>query len=270
MQSKRITAATGAVRLLFESGGSAGASDAELLARFADRGPGAESAFAALLDRHGPMVLAVCRRLTDDRAAADDAFQATFLALVRRADAIRLDGSLAPWLYAVARRIALRARSRRSESPTAERLDAIDHADPAEAAERAEAARLLHDEIGRLPERYRAPVILCHLEQRTHEQAADALGWPVGTVRGRLARARHLLRDRLARRGIGPAAGAALLSLRREATAAVPPALEAATRALMVAARSTGAVAAGTVPARSSPWHGTGRARCCSPMRSSS
>ncbi|QDV32673.1 RNA polymerase sigma factor [Tautonia plasticadhaerens] len=242
-------AIAGPLRMLFESGTAAGASDAELLDRFVQRGPGAEGAFSALLDRHGSMVLAVCRRFSGDSSSADDAFQATWLELVRRSGSIRLRGSLAPWLFAVSRRIALRARCR------ADRLrlagvpapEPVALASPDDLAERADLIRTLLDEIARLPECYRAPLVLCHLESRTHDQAAGDLGWPVGTVRTRLSRGRRLLRDRLERRGVGLSIAAALDGLRREAMAAVPHALEATTSRLASLA-TAGAIAAGAIP----------------------
>lgn len=244
-------AIAGPLRMLFESGTAAGASDAELLDRFVQRGPGAEGAFSALLDRHGSMVLAVCRRLSGDSASADDAFQATWLALVRRSGSIRLRGSLAPWLFAVSRRIALRARRR------ADRLrpvgvpapEPIALASTDDLAERADLIRTLLDEIARLPERYRAPLVLCHLESRTHDQAAGDLGWPVGTVRTRLSRGRRLLRDRLERRGVGLSIAAALDGLRREATAAIPPSLEAiVVRFASATLTMSGPIVGGLVP----------------------
>ena len=239
------------IRALFEAGGAGGSSDGELLERFGAGGPGAEAAFSVLLERHGPMVLAVCRRLTGDRNAADDAFQATFLAFLKRSASIRVRGSLAPWLFAVARRISQRARRRaegRREAPCPVAFEAIDPTSPAESHERDETSRILFEEIGRLPERYRAPVVLCHVEGRTHDQAAIDLGWPVGTVRGRLSRARVLLKGRLERRGVGVLAGALLVGIGREASAAVPSALRRATQAIAGSWLSMGTKAIGTVP----------------------
>ena len=239
------------IRALFGAGGAAGSSDAELLDRFEAGGSGADAAFGVLLERHGPMVLAVCRRLAGDRTAADDAFQATFLALIRRSGSIRVRGSLAPWLFAVARRIAHRARRRaigRREAPCPADFEAIDPTSPADSLERLETSRILFEEIGRLPERYRAPLVLCHVEGRTHDQAATDLGWPVGTVRGRLSRARVLLRDRLHRRGVGVTAGALLAGLRREVVASLLPSLVSATMQL-TRIRLAGRIAAGVVPA---------------------
>ncbi|WP_422927364.1 sigma-70 family RNA polymerase sigma factor [Singulisphaera sp. PoT] len=187
---------------LLRHGSVAGVPDQELLDRFAERRDG--QAFSALVERHGPMVLGVCRRILGDRDAAEDAFQATFLILVRKAGVIRLDSSLGRWLYTVTRRVALRARAealhfeRRTSS-----IDEPHARDPSQEAERRDWQVALHEELGRLPESQRAAVVLCYMEGLTHEEAARYLGWPLGTVKGRLSRARALLRTRLARRGFG-------------------------------------------------------------------
>ncbi len=187
---------------LFRHGSVAGAPDQELLARFADHRDGL--AFAALVERHGPMVLGVCRRILGDSYAAEDAFQATFLILVRKAGAVRVDQSLGRWLYTVTRRVALRARIEAARRPTVASGDD----EPAargllEDPERRELQVAIHEELGFLPESYRAAVVLCYMEGLTHDEAARHLGWPLGTVKGRLSRARALLRTRLARRGFG-------------------------------------------------------------------
>lgn len=193
--------------ILFGSGTAAGLSDAELLDRFLTGGDDGAS-LEALIARHGPMVLGVCRDVLRDGHAAEDAFQATFLVLVRRARAVRVEDSLGRWLYGVAIRVARHARNdqarRRIREP-----NVSPGRDPAEApsqddAERSESRAILHDELQRLPGAQRAAVILCHLEGLTHEQAAQRLRLPVGTVRSRLARARDRLRKRLVRRGVAP------------------------------------------------------------------
>jgi RNA polymerase sigma factor (sigma-70 family) len=148
------------------------------------------------------MVLGVCRQVLRHTHDADDAFQATFLVLVRKARSIRAGDSLAPWLYSVAFRTAQRARAiaLRYRRGNEEQLP-----DPARAPENAyklDLRPLLHEELGRLPAKYRTPIVLCHLEGKTHQEAARLLRWPVGTVSGRLSRGRRLLRDRLQRRGI--------------------------------------------------------------------
>lgn len=190
------------IETLFRSGTLAGLGDAQLLERFLRSEDSAEAAFGVLIDRHGPMVHAVCRRILRDDHAADDAFQATILILVRRAGAIRRAESLGPWLHGVARRVALQAkaaatRRREREARAAIAPQAAEALQPTD-----DLGALLHDEIDRLPEKYRAPVVLCCLEGRTIDEASRLLGWPVGTVGGRLARARDRLRGRFVRRGL--------------------------------------------------------------------
>ena len=152
-----------------------------------------EAAFETILARHGGLVWTVCRQVLGDAHAAEDAFQATFLVLVRRAASLRVreQGSLGPWLYGVAYRIALKARQGAARRRTRERRVAKTAVEtPSDAVEHDELHALLHDEVNRLPAKYRAPVVLCYFEGRTHEEAAAALQWPVGTVRSRLSRAR--------------------------------------------------------------------------------
>lgn len=200
---------------LFGPGTVAGLDESELLRRFARERD--EAAFAALVARHGPMVLGVCRRILGDGHASEDAFQAVFLILVRKAGSIRDGGRLGPWLHGVARRVALRsrarsARRRRIERPVAEETVVAGSHDNGPGTvgddlERAELRAAIDAEIGRLPEKERAPVVLCYLEGLTHDQAAQRLGWPVGTVRSRMARARETLRRRLHRRGLAVPTG---------------------------------------------------------------
>ena len=210
--------------LIAASGTVAGLDDAELLGRFnARRGDAAEAAFEAIVARHGPMVLAVCRRSLRDAPDVDDAFQATFLVLARRAPSLRVGDSLAPWLYTVARRVSAKARSRRR--PTTARLDSLDLPAPEADPSIADLQLIIDEELTRLPEKYRAPVVLCHLEGLTHEQAARQLHWPVGTLSGRLSRARTLLRARLSRRGLGASATAAFAALAPRGVSAIPPSL---------------------------------------------
>jgi RNA polymerase sigma factor (sigma-70 family) len=193
------------------------ATDTELLGRFvAARDP---AAFELLLYRHGPMVHGVCRRLLADPHAADDAFQATFLVFVRRAAAIGRRDRVGPWLFGVAHRVALRARRRAGREPSLGDLAAV--AGPV--GGKPDVAADVHEAVRRLPARYRDPVVLCYLEGRTHEEAARELGWPVGSVKGRLARARDLLRRRLG--AFAPAALAPALLPDEVARAAVAAAL---------------------------------------------
>lgn len=221
------------VRTLFGSGVVAGLSDAELLERFCakratadDAALAAEAAFAVLVARHGPMVLGVCRRALADSNDVDDAFQATFLVLVRRARSVRVDDSLGRWLYGVARRVAAKARARSERHRARTAPLESDPVAPDESGDRIGLLAALDDEVSRLPEKYRAPVILCRLEGLTHAEAADRLRWPVGTVSGRLSRACDLLRDRLVRRGV--TSGIALLTS-EVVHAAVPEPLAMAT-----------------------------------------
>jgi RNA polymerase sigma factor (sigma-70 family) len=194
------------VHAMFTAGTVAGLSDGQLLAQFATRsGDAAELAFSALVERHGPMVLRVCRTILRDEHDAQDAFQATFLVLARKAGSLWARDSLGPWLYGVAFRTASCARSaeivrREHEQRAAELMTGVVVAEE----DWDDLGRVLHEEVSRLPERYRRPILLCYFEGLTHDQAASQLNWPVGTVRSRLARARERLRTRLTRRGIAP------------------------------------------------------------------
>ncbi|HET6572977.1 MAG TPA: sigma-70 family RNA polymerase sigma factor [Fimbriiglobus sp.] len=173
--------------------------DGELLDRFTSAADG--NAFAELLHRHGPWVLGLCRRLVSDPHAAEDAFQATFLVLVRRAGAVRNRASVASWLHGVAFKVAARARDR--ARPIADPADRpAPGPDPATLAARREEARILHEEVARLPTAYREAVLLCDLAGLSRDEAAARLDCPAGAVKGRLERGRAMLRDRLTRRGI--------------------------------------------------------------------
>jgi RNA polymerase sigma factor (sigma-70 family) len=195
------------LRRVVGPGTDAGLTDAQLLERFLnDRD---EAAFEVLVWRHGPMVLGVCRRVLRGEQDTEDAFQATFLALLRKAGSISKRQSVGSWLHQVAYRVALAARAgmaRRAARETAgvENLAACSAPEPPGGDLR----RVLDEEVGRLPEKYRTPFVLCHLEGRTNREAAEQLGCPVGTLAARLSRARHRLRVRLARRGVTLSAGA--------------------------------------------------------------
>ena len=197
--------------------------DAQLLERFVRLRD--ETAFEALLHRHGPLVFGVCRKLLYNPHDAEDAFQATFLVLARKADSVAPRSLLGHWLYGVACRVA--ARARKTALLRAREHSGADLAAVPGAEEKADSdlAPLLHEEVQRLPDKYRRPVVLCYLEGKTNEEAAHQLQWPVGTVKGRLNRARELLRGRLARRGLALSAG--LL------TAALVPAASAAPAGLL-------------------------------------
>jgi RNA polymerase sigma factor (sigma-70 family) len=191
---------------LWNLGTVAGMTDAELLARFAARQQvDAELAFEALMQRHGPMVFRVCRDVLHDEHAAEDAFQATFLVLARKVRSLGAKDSLGSWLHGVAHRVASRAlcdaaRRRRHELRFAETRGPDYEVMPERA--RFDATAILSEEINQLPERYRAPIVLCYLEAMSYETAAGRLGVTEDAVRGRLARARARLRKRLARRGV--------------------------------------------------------------------
>ncbi len=214
---------------LFEGTSAAALTDGELLGRFVGRGDAA--AFEALVDRLGPLVLGVCRRMLADPHDVDDAFQATFLVLVRRAGSIRDRELVATWLYEVAVRVARRARLDASRRAGRERRAAVGEIQVDEArTERSELRAQIDEEIGRLPEHHRRPVVLCDVEGLSREEAAARLGWSVNMVRGRLDRARGHLRDRLARRGLAPSGTGMALA------APIPP------RAALVAATARAAV----------------------------
>jgi RNA polymerase sigma factor (sigma-70 family) len=214
MGQRRQGAILGTIDQLFRTGTSTGISDGELLDRFATRhDEAAEAAFAALMERHGPMVWRVCRRVLNDPHEAADAFQATFLILIRNPGGVRARNSLASWLYGVALRVAAHSRA------DAARRRAVEQAaGPRRALARPSPSvpdsphHEVWNEVERLPERFRTAVVLCYLEGLTHEQAARRIGCPVGTVRSRLARARERLRSRLVARGLAPEAGSAALA----------------------------------------------------------
>lgn len=230
------------IQMLFSSGMLGGLTDRQLLERFVNRNDSsAEDAFTILLERHGPMVWGVCRRLLPDRDAAD-AFQATFLVLVRRASAIRVDDSLGPWLYGVSRRVAARARanSLRRRARETGGVEALAGPDPD--LNRTERLAILDEEISRLPERHRAAIVLCDLEGLPHEEAARRLGCPIGTVESRLSRGRQRLRDRLVRRGLAPAAATLRAETVREASATMPSALIKHSAQFMASSLAAGAV----------------------------
>jgi RNA polymerase sigma factor (sigma-70 family) len=191
---------------IFQGESVSGLSEWQLLERYVERRD--EVAFEALVTRHGPMVLGVCRRLLGGSPEAEDAFQATFLVLVRRARDLRPRDAIGPWLYGVATRVAARARAQvaRHRRFQASGLDLPVPDQPGGAVD-PDLVEILDQELSRLPGKYRSPVVLCYLEGRTHEEAARDLQWPLGTVKGRLSRARELLRSRLARRGFAPSAG---------------------------------------------------------------
>lgn len=219
-------------------------SDRELLRRFAVQRDA--DAFELLVRRHGPMVLSVCRRMLRDPHAADDAFQATFMLLVRKAASLREPERLGNWLYGVAYRIALRGRLQMAQRVDHEMRTGTQAAiDQQLAVEQLEIQAVLDEELNGLPGKYRDPLILCYLQGKTHAQAARMLGCPVGSMAGRLATAREQLRLRLKRRGVVTSAGlfgAALAA--SSARCDVPPALIQATVEAAAAAVQAGAAGA--------------------------
>jgi RNA polymerase sigma factor (sigma-70 family) len=203
---KTITDVVGAIGRAGRLQAALTLADAQLLERFAVQRD--EAAFEALLHRHGPLVFSVCRRLLVDAHDAEDAFQATFLVLTRKAGGIGQGSLLGNWLYGVACKVAARARKqvlRRCARQQAG-IDLNGLSSTQRSAEPDEAP-LIHEEVQRLPDKYRRPVVLCYLEGKTNEEAALDLQWPVGTVKTRLNKARELLRTRLARRGVALSAG---------------------------------------------------------------
>ena len=174
-------------------------SDRKLLARF--RATRDDRAFATLVARHGPAVLGVCRRILHDPHAADDAFQAVFLVLARRAGSIRKAASLGCWLHGVAVRVSMKLKGRLARLPrTVESVEVP--AAPRDDVLWRDVRRVLDEEVNRLPERLRLPVFLCYFEGKTRDEAAEALGWKLTTLRGRLEDGRLRLRTRLALRGV--------------------------------------------------------------------
>lgn len=208
-------------RLINRQSGST-LTDAQLLENFVVRRD--EASFEVLVWRHGAMVLALCKRVLRDSHEAEDAFQATFLVFAKKAGSIGRGEVLAAWLYKVAYRIALRLRAAAARrSPTGEPTDELPAPEAVGDADWHDLKPVLDDEIARLPEKYRAPFVLCYLEGRTNEEAAAQLGCPKGTVLSRLARGRDRLRARLARRGVALTATAFALTLSQNAASAALP-----------------------------------------------
>ena len=213
---------------LFQSGSLTGLTDRDLVERVSGSpDAAAEAAFEALVTRHGPMVFRVCRNVLGHLEEAEDAFQATFLVLVKQRGSIRKLDSVASWLYGVAARVAARARvdaARRRKSEKGGIRLVTDSATTADTdvLDQAVHGPIVQEEVRRLPEKYRSVVLLCYWEGLTQEQAALQLGCPIGTVRSRIARARDLLRRRLVRRGLSATAGAVAVFSTATAPAAIP------------------------------------------------
>jgi len=224
-----------------------GRTDGQLLERFLVHQD--DAAFAALVRRHGPMVFGVCRRILGNDADSEDAFQATFLVLVRRAPSLRSRSIVGDWLHGVARYTALKAKAAATHRQAKEQAMARPNATAEEV--RNDWLPLLDEELARLPEKYRLPIVLCDLEGKTRHEAAEQLGWPEGTVAGRLARARTMLAKGLGRHGLVLSGGALAVALAQNAASAgVPGSLLVSTvkAATFFAAGQT--VAAGAVSAK--------------------
>jgi RNA polymerase sigma factor (sigma-70 family) len=249
----RSGAAERLLRALFEGGTLGGLTDAELLHRFVSRDENtAELAFAVLVERHGPLVRRVCRGVLRDEHAAEDAFQSTFLVLVKKAASLRVQASLGPWLHAVAYRVACEARSNASRRSKHERrvAEMASQAGGVEGRPREEPELDLHEEIQKLAERHRWPIVLCDLEGLTHEQAARVLSTPVGTIKSRLSRGRELLRRRLRPSGPELSDGMLIVAMAPDASQveALGAVVDRTARAAMLVAER-GSLIGGTVPA---------------------
>jgi RNA polymerase sigma factor (sigma-70 family) len=244
------------LQVLCRLGSVGGAGDGALLGRFvAGEGEARELAFAALVDRHGPMVFRVCLGVLKDRHDAEDAAQAAFLVLARRARSIRRADSLGPWLHGVALRTASRAKAGATRRRAIERKAAEEVAMREQPDRRFDHEAELHEEIDRLPARYKSAIVACDLEGLTHAQAAERLRVPVRTLETRLYRGRDRLRAKLVRRGVGLAAIEAALAFGKPADAAISTAWKEATaRAAVSILEGASPVASGLVAERVLAW----------------
>jgi|SRR5579884_279493 len=235
------------VRRVPQAASSSDPTDKLLLERFSRERN--EEAFAALVRRHGPMVFCVCQRILHNLHDAEDAFQATFLVLVRKSSSLTRPELLANWLYGVACRTALNARAELTRRRAHERQVVDVPVEGTEEADWHDLRPILDEEVNRLPEKYRAPFVLCYLEGKTNEEASQCLGCPKGTVLSRLARARERLRVRLARRGLALSAGlfAALLT-KKIASTTLPATLVDSTLKIAIRFAAGKAATAGVVP----------------------
>jgi RNA polymerase sigma factor (sigma-70 family) len=235
---------------LFTTGTLTGAGERQLLDRFLADGDA--DAFEAIVRRHGPMVLSVCGRVLSDPNDVEDAFQATFLVLVRKAGSIRDRTVLGAWLHGVARHVSVRARvnARRRQAREQSGIEMAIWQDRRPGNEsRAELRSVIDQEVSRLPERYRVPLVLCDLEGRSQDGVAAVLGCPVGTVKSRLSRGRDRLRTRLIRRGFAPSAGSLAALLSPDCAPAMTPELLAATVGAATRVAAGRVITSGAVPA---------------------
>jgi RNA polymerase sigma factor (sigma-70 family) len=219
MRQSTLTTVLEQLRQTFAVQAARDVTDCELLQRYVADGD--QAAFTVLVQRHGPMVLTLCRRILGDVHAAEDAFQATFMVLARRARSLKRRRPLGGWLYAVARRIALKARVRnRARLEREGQASPMSKPDLLDELSWQEVRGILDQEIGRLPVKYQVPIVLCYLEGKSHDQAAREMGWPKNTLTSRLERARELLRQQLVRRGVTLSAMALAMALGQKAAAA--------------------------------------------------
>jgi RNA polymerase sigma factor (sigma-70 family) len=243
MATGQLSAVLRHVRGLTHAGQIVDVTDTQLLQRYTSHED--EAAFAMLVQRHGPLVMGVCRRVLGDAHDAEDAFQATFLVLARKAGSIRRPEKLVSWLHQVARHIAGRALADAARRRERERRAGTMRAtETSSEAGWQELAQVLDEELQQLSEKYRAPLLLCYLEGKSHAEAADQLGWPLGSVKGRLARARQLLHDRLLRRGVALSAGTLAAFLTKDEMAALVPAVLTACTVRSALSFATGRAAA--------------------------
>jgi RNA polymerase sigma factor (sigma-70 family) len=224
-----------------------GLTDGQLLENFVTHRD--EAAFEALVLRHGPMVLGVCRRLLRDHHDSEDAFQATFLVLARKAASVSPREMVGNWLYGVARTTAVRARAANAKKRSRERQVA-DLPDPAAAQEalRDDLRQLLDEELARLPDKYRVPVVLCDLEGRPRGEVAAQLKLPEGTLSSRLTAARRMLAKRLTRHGLAVSGGSLAMAVSREAASACVPVSLAGSTVRAATLAAAGEAAAGLTP----------------------
>ena len=235
---------------LFHFGAAGSLSDQDLLERFVcGDGDSAEAAFAVLVARHGAMVLGVCRRVLGNRHAAEDAFQATFFVLARKASGIARREQLACWLHGVARRAALDARARATRQRAGEkRLGAMSSFNQPDPIDSSELRAILDEELSRLPERHRAAIVLCELEGLSRREAAGRLGVSEGTLSSRLARAKTRLRDRLTHRGLALSAAGLASALSSDAHAVTVPSVLADSTIRIASLVASGSSLTGVIP----------------------
>jgi RNA polymerase sigma-70 factor (ECF subfamily) len=237
------------LQTLLDVGSLAGLSDGQLLGRFVERRE--EAIFEAVVRRHGPVVWGVCCRVLRDHHDAEDAFQATFLVLARKAPSVMIGDKLGNWLYRVAYKTAMKAKAGRTKRRMRE-IQVLHMPEPITVRDdlRDAFAEILDRELSRLPEKYRTPIVLCELRGKSQRDAAAQLGWPIGTVSSRLSRAKSMLAKRLARRNLSASAGTLSVLLAQHAASESMPAKligSTATAASLFAAK--GAVTAGLISA---------------------